>query len=270
VDSVDGITSPVDGSELVSALRDDPAGTLLALDFDGTLAPIVPDPEDSRPADGALAVLHRLADRGVQLAVITGRDARTVLRLGGLQDLPRLTVEGLYGAERWHDGELETLDTPESMVRLRDELPRVVERHAGDPDVWIEDKRLSLVVHGRLSADPEAALDPLREPVARLAADLGLEQHPGRGVLELRLPGYDKGAALQRLVDRYRPRVVAFAGDDVGDLPALELVRTLRADGRRAFAVAISSTEAREVTDAADVTLADPGELVALLARAAS
>ena len=258
----------VDATEVTDAIRSDPSGTLLALDFDGTLTPIVPNPADSRPTAGALDVLHALADRGVQLAVITGRDAMTVLELGGFQAVPRLTVEGLYGAERWHDGALDTLDTPESMVELRVELPKVVERHADDPTVWIEDKRLSLVLHGRLSDDPEAALDPLREPVAQLADRLGLEQHPGRGVIELRLPGYDKGGALQRLVDRYDPRVVVFAGDDLGDVPALQLIPWLRTGRRRAFGVAIHSPEARPVAQAADVTVADPGELVGMLRRA--
>ena len=69
-----------------------------------------------------------------------------------------------------------------------------------DSGVWIEDKRLSLVVHARKAADPAAALARLTGPVTALAAELGLEVHPGRDVLEIRLPGYDKGRALRRLV----------------------------------------------------------------------
>ena len=64
------------------------AGALVATDFDGTLAPLVPDPEASRPVHGAIEALTALAARGAQVAVITGRDARTVVRLGGLDAVP--------------------------------------------------------------------------------------------------------------------------------------------------------------------------------------
>ena len=74
--------------ELVAVLRPQLAGALIATDFDGTLAPLVPDPEDSRPVAGAVDALAALAGRGAQVAVVTGRAADTVLRLGGLAAVP--------------------------------------------------------------------------------------------------------------------------------------------------------------------------------------
>jgi trehalose 6-phosphate phosphatase len=135
----------------------------------------------------------------------------------------------------------------------------------GDPRLWVEDKRLSLVVHGRQAPDPDAALDPLREPVAHLGEQLGLDVHRGRGVLELRLPGYDKGTALRRLVDEVRPAGVLFVGDDVGDLPAFEAVAQLRRDGTPAWSVAAASADVPEVAQAADVRVDGPAGVVALL-----
>lgn len=252
-------------AELVAAVRVDPAGTLVALDFDGTLAPIVADPERSRPLPGAIGALAALGAAGVRLAVITGRDAGTAVRLGGLDAVPGLTVAGLYGAELWQGGELETMPTPPVLTELAERLPGVVA--GADPAVWIEDKRLSLVVHGRRASDPEAALDPLRGPVAALAADLGLEMHPGRGVLEVRLPGYDKGTALRRLVERHSPRVVVFAGDDRGDVPGLLAVRSLRAQGVTGFAVAAVSGEVPELADAADILVDGPAGVLDILRR---
>jgi len=253
----------VDISTLVTTLRTELEQALVAVDFDGTLAPIVPDPADSRPAPGAVAALRAIAERGAQVAVITGRDARTVVGLGGLDAIPGVIVEGLYGAERWHDGGLTTLAEPESMRRLRAELPSLVA--TGDSKLWIEDKRLSLVVHGRMAADPDAALDPLREPVTVLGQQLGLSVHPGRGVLELRLPGYDKGAALRRLAAELAPKAVLFVGDDVGDLPAFAALRQLREQGTPAWSVAAVSPEAPEVARAADVQVDGPAGVVALL-----
>ncbi len=250
--------------DVLAPVRDRISAALVALDFDGTLAPIVPDPADSRPVAGTREALTTLAERGARIALITGRDARTVLELSGLGEVPGLVVEGLYGAETWHDGDLTTPPTPAAMEALRARLPGIVAA-GGDDAVWIEDKRLSLVVHGRLADDPEAALDPLREPVTALGAELGLDVHPGRGVIELRLPGIDKAGALRRLVDRFSPSAVLFAGDDVGDLPAFALVRELRAGGLPAGSVGVHSGDVPEILDAADVHVADPAGVVASL-----
>jgi trehalose 6-phosphate phosphatase len=257
-------------ARIVADLAPELDRTLIALDFDGTMAPIVADPRDSRPLPGTLDALHALARRGCALAVITGRDARTVVALGALDAVPGLLVAGLYGAETWQDGVLSSLPEPESMHALRDRLPPLVEADGVDPRVWIEDKRLSLVVHGRMTGDAERALDPLREPVAALGAELGLEVHPGRGVIEVRLPGYDKGAALRRLVSRLEPRAVLFAGDDVGDLPAFAAVRELRATGLRASGVGVASGDVPQLAAAADALVDSPAALLRVLQRIAA
>jgi trehalose 6-phosphate phosphatase len=141
----------MDVEELVAALAPLVPRSLIALDFDGTLAPIVPNPAESRPAQGAVAALRSLAGRGAKIAVVTGRDALTVLALGGLDAVPGLLIQGLYGAETWQDGRLRTLETPEAVARLRRRLPSLLDAGGVDERVWIEDKRLSLVVHGDAS-----------------------------------------------------------------------------------------------------------------------
>jgi trehalose 6-phosphate phosphatase len=255
----------VDVDELVAALRPHLDGALVATDFDGTLAPLVPDPEDSRPAPGAVEALARLARRGAQIAVVTGRDARTVVRLGGVDVIPGVVVAGLYGLETWTGGQLVSPDVPPEVDALRARLPEVVA--AGDPDVWIEDKRLSLVVHARKAADPAAALDALRAPVTALAEELGLEVHPGADVLEVRLPGYDKAGVLDRLAAGRT--AVLYLGDDLGDLPAFAAVRRLRAAGAVAYGVAVRSSQVPELAGAADLDIADAKAAVRLLAALA-
>jgi trehalose 6-phosphate phosphatase len=262
----DGDVLPAD---LVAALRPRLNGVLIALDFDGTLSAIVPDPMTARSAPGAVGALVALADAGARIAVITGRDARTVLRLGGLDAIPRLSVAGLYGAESWSGGELTTRPAPESIARLRERLASVVAAHTVDPRVWIEDKGLSLVVHARMTDDWDAALAAVRGPVTDLAHELGLEPHDGRGVLEIRLPGYDKGGVLRRLAAETPDAAVLFAGDDLGDLPAFRVVHELRAAGRLAWSVAVHSDEAPELVEAADVSVDGPEGVVGLLAELA-
>ena len=256
----------MDAAELIDTLRPHLSGALIATDFDGTLAPLVQNPDESRPADGAVETLTALAAAGARIAVITGRDARTVVRLGGLDAVPGLVAAGLYGMETWSAGQLSSPPTPPAIDQLRERLPPVVA--AGDPDLWIEDKRLSLVVHARRAADPPAALADREPAIAALADELGFEVHPGSGVLELRIPGFDKAGALRRLAEGRH--TVLFLGDDLGDLPAFAEIRRLRAAGVRAFSVGVLASGADGIPDACDVELHDPAAVVALLTALAA
>ena len=233
------------------------AGAVVALDYDGTLAPVVDRPEDAVPAAGALEVLTALGPR--TLALITGRPAPVVVELGGLADVPGLVVLGQYGAQRWSGGVL-TEDAPApGLDAVRAALPALL------GDARLEDKGLSLVVHTRGLPDPQAALERLAGPVGALAREHGLQTHPGRSVLEVRPPGPDKRVALLGLCDPL-PSAVLYAGDDVGDLPAYDAVEELRARGVPGVTVCSASDEGpAELRERADVVVDGPDGVVALL-----
>ncbi|HJQ00381.1 MAG TPA: trehalose-phosphatase [Jatrophihabitans sp.] len=235
-------------------------GALIALDFDGTLAPIVPDPTTSRPVPGVVATLHELAEAGARIAIVTGRNAETVLALSAeLAGIEGLLISGLHGAETWQHGRLVTQPEPAGIAELRAALPALLPH-----DVWLEDKRLSLVVHTRQAADPEQAFATLCEPVSRLAAQHGLETHPGKQVLELRMPGPSKATALDSLLTDRTPAAL-FAGDDLGDLPAVTALRAWsERTGRPGYAIAVG--EVAELAEVADGRLDTPAELAIVLA----
>jgi trehalose 6-phosphate phosphatase len=252
------------------AIVADPGRAMIALDYDGVLAPIVADPTQAVPAPGAVETLRELADRVGTLAVVTGRPAEVAVGLGGLDSVPGLVVEGQYGAERWAAGELTTPADPPEVVAARQALPPALAAAGADPAVWVEDKRLALVVHTRRTGDPDGELARLRPALERFAAEHGLEPHPGKMVLELRPPGFDKGGVLRRLAADRSPVAVLFAGDDVGDLPGFEAVAELRAQGIPGLSVASASAEAAAVAEAADVAVDGPAGVVALLSRLAA
>ncbi|MEW9553807.1 trehalose-phosphatase [Nonomuraea sp. NPDC050783] len=245
----------------------DPAGAVIGLDFDGTLAPIVPDPAAAAIHPEAPAVLAELGAHVLAVAIVTGRPPATALELGpGLADVPGLVILGHYGFERWENGRISAPPPPPGVPRVRAELPLLLDS-LGLQDVAVEDKGRAVAVHTRRSADPEGALAALREPLARLAGQHGLVVEPGRLVLELRPPGMDKGHALGMFLAERDARSVLFVGDDLGDLAAFDAVR---ASGLPGATVCSGSAEVTALAEQADIVVDGPDGVVALLAELAS
>ena len=247
--------------DTLAALRADAAGAVVALDYDGTLAPVVERPSDAVPAPGTREALAALAPRLRALALVTGRPADVVVELGGLADVAGLVVLGQYGAQRWADGELDTPAPLPAVAELRRALPPLL----APEGAALEDKGIALVVHTRPAADPAGALDRLTGPVRELATRAGLEVHLGKLVVELRPPGFDKRGALLSLC-RPVPSAVLFAGDDVGDLPAFDALDELAALGVPVLRVCSDSAEVpASLRERADLVVDGPGGVVALL-----
>jgi trehalose 6-phosphate phosphatase len=249
----------------LAALLAEPARALVGLDFDGTLAPIVPDPDAARGHPAVPAVLTRLAAAGVRVAVVTGRPAATAVEYAGIAEVPGLVVLGHYGLERWEGGTLTAPEDLSAVAEARRRLPDVLAA-AGAPDgTYVVDKGAAVAVHTRRTADPSATFDALRDPLAELAGEVGLVVEPGRFVHELRPAGGDKGDALRTLAQERPPSVVVFVGDDLGDLAAFDAVERLRADGTPGLLVCSGSTEVTALADRADLVVDGPDGVVALL-----
>jgi trehalose 6-phosphate phosphatase len=249
----------VDLAALRAAL---PCG-LVALDFDGTLAPISPLPRDARPLGGVDQLLRDVRASGATLAVITGRTVASLLRVSHFEAIPGVVIYGTHGAERWHAGHLRAPPPPGGLAELRVSLPGLLD-NAG-PHLWLEDKGLSLVIHARLTPDPDRVLEILLTPVSEAAAAAGLGVRPGKEVLEICIPGLDKGAAIRELLSD-DPAAACYAGDDLGDLPAIGAVNAwAERTGRPALTVAVSASGAGPVAGQAGVTVPDPQALLSLL-----
>jgi trehalose 6-phosphate phosphatase len=249
----------------LAAIRRDPGTALIATDFDGTLSPIVANADDARAHPAAVPALRALSGLVGTLAVITGRPAEAAVQLGGLGEVPGLIVLGHYGWERWQGGELSSPPAPPGVEMARARLPGVLAAAGAAEGTRIEDKGSALAVHTRGTADPAGALAALTDPLAGLAAATGLVPEPGRLVIELRPPGTDKGAALAALAAERKSGAIMFAGDDLGDLAAFAAVRALRAAGHPGLTVCSASGEVTELAAEADLVVAGPGGVVALL-----
>jgi len=248
------------------------ASLAVALDFDGTLAPIVEDPREARIAPEAPGVLAELATHIGALGVITGRPARQVLELGGLDDLGEevrargrdLFVFGQYGNERWSSGSPRVVSPPPpaGLAGFLADLPGLMREGGVEP--WVEEKGIAVALHTRSLDDPQEAYDTLMPLVTAAAGRHDLRVEPGRYVIEVRGPGMDKGQALRRFVAEADAGAVLYAGDDLGDLDAFDAVDELREVGTPGLLVSARTTDSA-VSERADVAVAGPAGVLDLL-----
>jgi trehalose 6-phosphate phosphatase len=230
-------------------------------DFDGCLAPIVPDPDTSRPVEGADEALERLAERFHVVALISGR---AVTDLAHRIHARGVRLIGLHGMEEMRGGSVMVLREAErSQTAVERAAARIEGMLSRAPGAVLERKGLALAVHFRRAPDPVEAERIAGPLVLEAAKAEGLEIVPGRRILEVRpAAGGTKGDAVRRLIAEEDLRGALVGGDDVGDIPAFAALEGLDV----AVRVAVASAEApTELIDRADVVVDSPKGFVALL-----
>ncbi len=200
---------------------------LVALDFDGTLAPITEEPARATVPAAVLEALVTLA-RYVHVAVISGRprsfleqQLRPLVAIGA-------TIVGNYGRSE--------AITEEERTRLSLAAERF--EHLRAAGVVIERKPSSVVLHYRTRPD---LADRAVELARTTAEEYGLVVQAARQAIEVLAPGAgSKGSVLEALLARSSFDFVLFAGDDLGDLEAVRAVRRSRVPS---YCVAVASSE---------------------------
>ncbi len=198
----------------------------LFLDFDGTLVELQDHP-DAVAVDTRLAnLIDRLAGAlDGRVAIVSGRPVAGIRALFGD---PHFAISGSHGLEvAWPDGRHDVAERPAALDRIVDRMKAFATATHG---VLVEEKPLGAALHYRAVPAAEIAA---RELAARLAADHGLHLQTGKMMIEVRVPGADKGTALHALM---RARAMAgctpvFLGDDDTDEPAMVAARELGGAG---------------------------------------
>ena len=233
--------------DLLDRFAEDPRQSALFLDVDGVLAPIVPRPEDACVPEETRAELRRLYERYALVACISGRASAEARRIVGI---PELVYVGNHGLEL--DGEAAGWGE-----RLQQFLADVA---------WpaTENKGLTASLHYRGSENESAAHAAL-ETVKTRAELEGFVARFGRKVLEV-LPPLDvhKGTAVRQLLAERNLSRALYAGDDTTDLDGFRALEGLDVSVR----IAVASEEGpAELSEAADLTVSGPEELLAVLRR---
>lgn len=188
-------------------------GVLCAFDFDGTLVPIVTQPERARLPAGIRRRLNELTCLA-PTAIITGRSLADIRER---VDCRTTYLVGNHGIEGVPGHEDEAARHAQFCREWMAELGHVLQDHARfDPGIRIEDKTYSLSVHYRLARNREL----VEAQLARLFVELLPEARVmgGKCVFNLLPPGaVDKGIALERLMQACGATHAVYVGDDVTD-----------------------------------------------------
>ncbi len=230
---------------------------LVALDVDGTISPIVRDPDMAEIPGETLAILDGLsAEPDIELALVTGRDLPSLRRMEQL--------EGIWRAVE-HGGVVLGPNEPPTERRLNEAQRSALSKFKDWVDdhargAFIEHKPQAVAVHVRAIAmgDPERA-ERLMHEADSVAQSLGLHVRRGKALLEAEVVPNDKGLALREILDRSGARSVLFIGDDLTDFPAIELA------AQRGVGAFVESGEQRGTPPSAAVLLDGVDEVAALL-----
>ncbi len=240
----------------------------VAVDFDGTISEIVPDPAAAVVWPDSAAALSSLARRLVLVAIVTGRAIEDVKRRA---DLENVAYVGNHGAQYLVGDRYEEI--PRS-GEGRDALVAVLSHlrsNADGPGVFFEDKGISASVHFRAAPDSQAARDALSGALDSAPDVARLEVFWGKMILELRAPtGLNKGYALQKLVREFDLDAAVFVGDDTTDGDAFSAMKEMAQEESRfrGLGVVVLGEDTPEALIAtADYALNGVGEVATFLRR---
>lgn len=220
---------------------DGPVGRLVALDFDGTLAPLVDDPAAAAMTPAARAAVDRLAVLAARppsagagrlsVALVSGRDVADLAARSGAP--PGTWLVGSHGAETGlvtDDGvDAAGLQLTPEQERTLDALRAgMTAAAAGRRGAWVQDKPSAAVLHTRLTPGPDA--EAATAAVDAVSARLGLHAMHGKDVVEVAVVPTSKGIAVANLRDTIAQESglavrVLFAGDDTTDETALAVLQ---------------------------------------------
>ena len=210
-------------------------------DVDGTLSPIVDQPDAARVSARNLELLSKLLNEVALVALISGRAVNELEQIVGL---PGLIYVGNHGLERMLNGERaiaeEALVFEAALRSAREDL-----KSLKSEGVYLEDKGISLSLHYRQSRSPDSFAREQEARLAGIADKHGLRLSQGRKVFEFKPPvEIDKGSAFRQLVEEFELDAAIYIGDDTTDVAALISARKLREAGSiEAWGIGVQSEE---------------------------
>ncbi|MFF0903942.1 UNVERIFIED_CONTAM: trehalose-phosphatase [Kocuria sp. CPCC 205316] len=199
---------------------------LIALDFDGTLAPFTDDPDDSRALPEAQSALEELLELDrTYVSVVSGRPMRFLRSV--VDPAGRMLLSGSHGAEllldALGDAAADTaLQLSPAQQELLTQATALVEAQvARYPGSRLELKPTGAAFHTRTMADQALCAQAEQEMLEQFEQLEGLKITPGQHVVESSVHSATKGEGITAFMQATGADVTLFAGDDVTDENAM-------------------------------------------------
>lgn len=256
---------------------------LVALDFDGVLAPLQDDPSLSRVLPASAEAIARIASLpNTQLALVSGRDVATLreladppasamivgshgaeIDLGPGQDASGTESAATASAPDPTEANAVTNDEEELLAAIDDHLAELTTLSDREGfDLRIERKPYSRTVHTRGMAPGLAA--SLREHVVSVQAEHGgIRVIEGHDITELAVSQATKGTGIRALVAEVHPTAALYLGDDITDEDAFAELAEMRPEVT-GVGIKVGSAPTQ-----AELRIADPDAVSTLLTRLA-
>ncbi|KAL5332822.1 glycosyltransferase family 20-domain-containing protein [Aspergillus crustosus] len=225
---------------------------LFMFDYDGTLTPIVKDPQAAIPSDRVLRTLKTLAaDPRNAVWIISGRDQAFLDEWMG--HIPELGLSAEHGcfirmprSENWQNlAETTDMGWQKEVIDI---YQHFTERTQGS---FIERKKVALTWHYR-RADPEYGAFQARECRRKLEEDVSetwdVEVMAGKANLEVRPRFVNKGFIAKRLVDAYGtgpgkvPGFILCSGDDFTDEDMFRALKKFELPADHVYTVTVGAS----------------------------
>jgi len=191
---------------------------LLLLDYDGTLMPFAKMPNLAAPGPDILQVLARLAENPLnELYIVSGRDSHTLERW--FSHLP-IGLIAEHGAKVRHKNGVWVGQVTGFPSDWMSRMEKIMQEYVNKtPHTFIEKKEYSIAWHYRNAdlGDGQVRARELYEDLMKTASQLSLNVLNGNKVIEVRIRGINKGAAIARILSSAKYDFILCVGDDATD-----------------------------------------------------
>ena len=181
----------------------------LFLDYDGTLVPVVNDPVNCYADDELLYILEKL-NYYYETFIVTGRSLEDLIEFIG-----NYNIIALHGDIYFINNKIIKTPDFDKYVNLCDELYKNKEYYTGKfKNLRIYNKMGGLLFHlGNIKNENER--NDVIKCVKNIADKNSMDVYTGINIVELRMPGINKGKAIKRVRNKKRPAIII--GDDITD-----------------------------------------------------
>ncbi|XP_034473463.1 trehalose-phosphate phosphatase [Drosophila innubila] len=203
----------------------------ILMDFDGTLAPLVNNPANSKMSVELEKILRKLANHPqIFLSIISGRglkDVQTHVNIDGV------TYAGNHGLEiEYPDGSRHDFELPASVKKNYTAMVKELKQKLEKNGAWVEDKRVSVTYH--YQGTPDELKDEQRQLAVQICQRHGFRANQAHEAIEAKPPvNWNKGEAALYILknqfgDNWSEEVrVVFAGDDTTDEDVMRVLKGL-------------------------------------------